>query len=225
MNISRVLLAGLLFVVWSFSQGEAAPEQSSSTISACGSLQTNATSSTVCAVAQPGTVGVSRNGRYTHYSGFIGGAFIRPGTTNDQGVALEATPDNDNDGLLDGDEISGAAFGGHATTDPNDADSDNDGMTDADEAAGMYDPNDPAHSLSIIALDRSGNDFTLRWIGKGGDTQNTILWTADLVSGPPSNILYAAPYVGGASPWFKATNEFIWAEAAATTRYFRVQTE
>jgi hypothetical protein len=221
----KITVAGLFLIVLSGTMSVAAPEQSSSTVSACGSLHTNATVNTVCAVAQPGTAGVSRNSRYTHYSGFIGGAFIRPGTTNAQGVALEATPDNDDDGLLDSDEISGAAFGGHASTDPNRADTDRDGMSDADEAAGMYDPNDPDHRLAILDLTDAGDNLTLKWVGKGGGTANTVLWNDNIMSGPPSNVLHTAPYAGGTTPWFKSTNEHTWAEAAATTRYFRVETE
>jgi len=225
MNMSRALLAGSLFIVWSFSQGEAAPEQSSSTIAACGSWHSNITVSTVCAVAQPGTVGVSGNGRYMHYAGFIGGAFIRPTATNTDGVALEADPDNDDDGLLDGDEISGAAFSGHASTDPNDADSDKDGMSDAAEAAGMYDPGDPGHSLKILALTESADNLTLKWVGKGGGTQNTILWGGNLIEGAPTNVLHAAAFAGGVSPWFKSTNSHTWVESAVTSRFFRVMTE
>ena len=225
MNISRALLAGSLFVVWPFTQGEAAPQQSSSTITASGSWHSNVTASTVCAVAQPGTTGVSGNGRYMHYAGFIGGAFIRPSVTNAEGVALEADPDNDDDGLTDRDEVSGAAFGGHASTDPNAADSDEDGMSDADEAAGMYDPNDPNHRLEILALEADGGSLTLTWVGKGGDTPNTILWADSLTEGSPTNVLHSAPYAGGLFPWHKSTNAHTWVESVGTNRYFRVKTE
>ena len=202
----------------------AAPEQQSSTVSACGLWSSNATVRTVCAVAQPGTVGVSSDGRFTHYSGFIGGAFIRPGTTNAQGVALEADPDNDDDGLTDTAEVSGSAFGGHATTDPNAADSDRDGMSDAQEAAGMFDPNDPGHSLTIRSLAHNGGNLSMTWIGKGGDTTNAVLWSGNLISDDFTNTLHRAAYPGGDFPWFKVTNTHDWA-ASATSRFFRVVTE
>jgi|GEM_PF-1709545 len=169
--------------------------------------------------------GVSGNDRYTHYAGFIGGAFIRPGVTNEQGVALEATPDNDDDGLTDTAEVSGSAFEEYAVTDPNRADTDGDGMSDADEAAGMYDPNDPDHALRVISLVGSADTLTLTWIGKGGGVSNTILWCGDLATGALTNILDVGTYVGGTAPWYKATNTHVWVESGYTTRFFRVMTK
>lgn len=221
-NVARVLFLGALACCPLWTQ---ATEQTAQTFDAAGQWTSNTTQRAVSAVAQPGTVGVSRNSRYTHYAGFLGGAFIQPGNTNAQGIALEASPDNDGDGLLDGDEISGAAFGGHAQTDPNSPDSDNDGMSDADEAAGMYDPNDPGHLLSIIALDRTGGNYTLRWIGKGGGTVNTVFSGDDLTEGPFTNVLYTSPYGGGTYPWYKATNIYPFSASGTTNLFLRVQTE
>ena len=203
----------------------AAPEQRSSTVSACGSWSSNVTVSTVCAVAQPGTVGVSSSGAFTHYSGFIGGAFIRPGTTNIHGVAVEADPDNDDDGLTDTAEVSGSAFGGHAHTDPNAADTDDDGMSDADEAAGMFDPNDPDHRLAILSLAQSNGSLRITWIGKGGDTTNAVLWSSDVVAEELTNVLHRAAYAGGDSPWFKMTNAHEWAAGGVTRGFYRVEIE
>lgn len=225
MKTPRSVITGSALIALSGSICMAAPEQQSSTVSACGSLHTNGAIRTVFTVAQPGTAQVSSNNRYTHYAGFMGGAFLRPAVTNDEGTALEASPDNDNDGLTDIDEVSGAAFGGHARTDPNSQDSDGDGMHDADEAAGMYDPNDAGHALQIRALDHGTGNMALTWVGKGGGTVNTILWDHDLVSGAFTNTLYSDTYAGGDAPWYKATNMHVWAEVGVTNMYFRVTTE
>lgn len=225
MKLLETLTSGYLLLTIPCFLCLSAPEQQSSAVSACGSLHTNGALRTVCTVAQPGTAQVSRNSRYTHYAGFMGGAFLRPSVTNGGGVALEADPDNDHDGLTDSDEISGAAFGGHASTDSNSADSDGDGMSDADEAAGMYDPNDAGHALQILALDRSGGNVALTWIGKGGGTVNTILWTDSLLSGAFSEILHSDTYAGGDAPWYKATNMHNWADSAVTSRCFQIRTE
>ncbi len=225
MNISRALIAGSLLLVFSSSLARTAPEQEMSVVSGCGGWSSNATVRTACVAGQSGTTGVSGNGRYTHYAGFMGGAFIRPGVTNADGVVLELDPDNDDDGLTDQDEVSGSAFSGHASTDPNKADTDGDGMDDAAEAAGMYDPNDAGHSLAIVVLEKDGASLTLKWVGKGGGTENTVLWCDDLLVEPTTNVLHSAPYAGGVSPWFKSTNEHTWIESAAPSRYFRVMTE
>lgn len=131
-------------------------------------------------------------------AGFIGGAFIRPGTTNAQGVALEADPD--------------------------DADSDDDGMSDADEAAGMFNPNDAGHRLAVISLTKSNDNVRITWIGKGGDTTNAVASCTDLLSGDFTNVLHRAAYAGGESPWFKMTNAHEWV-SSVTNGFFRVVTE
>ncbi len=226
MNISRALIAGSLLIVFGACVSTAAPGQEMSVASGCGGLCSNSTVQTVMCAGQPGTTGVSGNSRYTHYAGFMGGAFIRPGVTNAAGVALEMDPDNDDDGLTDVAEVSGLAFDSHATTDPNAADTDGDGMDDASEAAGMYDPNDAGHRLAIIAFTNTAGNLGMTWIGKGGGTVNTILWSWDLIDGEFSNTLHSAGYPGGGpSPWYKATNTHMWTESAVTSRYFRVKTQ
>ena len=225
MNISKALIGGSLLTVLGAPWSIAVPEQQMSVASGSGGWRTNSTAQTVYCAGQPGTTGVSGNGRYTHYAGFLGGAFIRSSVTNAEGMALEMDPDNDDDGLTDAAEVSGSAFGGHARTDPNSPDTDEDGMADADEAAGMYDPRDPDHLLKFIALDRSANDMTLTWIGKGGGTVNTILWCGDLLSGVFTNTFHSDTYTGGDAPWYKATNTHTWTESGATNRSFQVKTQ
>jgi len=220
----KALTVVFLLVVSRPLPATAAPEQEMSTTSSCGGWCSNTTMQTATCAGQPGTTGLSTNGRYTHYTGFLGGAFILPGTTNTAGVALEADPDNDDDGLTDSDEVSGAAFQGYTSTDPNNGDSDNDGMSDADEAAGMYDPNDPGHLLKIIALTNNAGVVTLTWIGRGGGSYNTILWSDDLLDGPCGNTLVVIMDSDGDPPWYKTTNSLTWVETA-TNRYFRVVTE
>lgn len=62
------------------------------------------------------------------------------GLSNEDEIELYQTnpldPDTDDDGLLDGAEVSGG-------TDPKDADSDDDGLTDGEEVSLGTDPNDP----------------------------------------------------------------------------------
>lgn len=221
----RPAIMGALCMVLGVAVATGAPNQDSCVTSGAGGWSSNTTQRTVSCVGQPGEAGVSANRRYTHYAGFIGGAFIQPGTTNSRGVALEADPDNDDDGLSDSDEVTGSAFQGYASTNPNAADTDGDGMSDADEAAGMYDPNDANHLLAITAMDRSGENVTLQWIGKGGGTVNTILWTDDLLTGPPTNVLHSAVFAGGVAPWFKATNAHAWVDDVETGGFYRVTTQ
>lgn len=198
--------------------------QDSSVVAGSGNRLTNTTVQTVYVVAQPGTTEVSGNDQFTHYAGFIGAAFIQPGVTNAQGVALEADPDNDNDGLTDADEVSGAAFEGYASTDPNNVDTDGDFMSDYDEAQGMYDPNDPNDLLVVKSLTYETGNFCLEWIGRGGGTTNIILCGDDLISGGITNQFHSAPYAGGNPPWYKVTNSYIWPTSGKMNTFYRIKT-
>ena len=225
MDSVRIQTTGFALLLVAASAAPGAPQQQSSVASSGGTWCSNGTHRTAYTAGQPGAVGVTVGAQYTHYAGFMGGAFIRPGETSHEGMPVEADPDNDDDGLTDAGEVSGAAFGGHASTDPNSPDSDEDGMDDGAEAAGMYDPNDRGHALRILTLDRGpGNAVGMSWIGKGGGTVNTILWCHDLRQGSPSNTLHSDAYAGGSAPWHKVTNTHAWVESAPSNRYFRVTT-
>jgi hypothetical protein len=220
-----MLVVGLLLVVLGACSVAGDAEQETAVAAGCGGWSSNATVRTVCCAGQPGTTGVSTNTRYVHYAGFLGAAFIQPGVTNADGTPLEADPDNDDDGLTDTAEVSGSAFDGHASTDPNKADTDEDGMDDAAEAAGMYDPHDPHHLLVIVSFTNDEGNVTLTWIGKGGNTINAILSSDDLVSDDFSDIVHSDAYTGGDDPWYKTTNTHVWVESGTTSRYYQVTTK
>jgi len=225
MKVYRILVGGLLLIGLGAGLARGAPEQQVSVISGCGGRCGQGTVQTVICVGQSGTTGVSGNARYTHYAGFIGGAFLRPGTTNAEGQSLEADPDNDDDTLDDTAEVSGSAFGGHTSTDPNQADTDGDGMDDAAEAGGMYDPNDPDHALKILSLEYQNGQFTLTWMGKGGNKVNAILYAAGLPPGTILTTLHSAPYAGGDAPWYKAMHTHTWTGDAGGERFFQLETD
>jgi hypothetical protein len=197
----------------------------------CGTLSTNTVLLSgknfrhAGAGAQPGGIGTAGAGGVSNYAGFLHAADIkRPQADADRdGVPDELETDNDADTLSDLAELDRSAFRGHAATDPNRADSDGDGMDDGAEAGGMYDPWDPNHRLEILALTRASGQYTVRWIGKGGGTTNTVYAANRMVDGGFTNVLQRAAYAGGVDPWFKATNTYTWAEAA-TQRFLRVQT-
>lgn len=200
--------------------------EDSSVCSSSGVWCSNGTFRTVTCIAQPGTCAVSEDGRFTHYAGFLGGAFIDLSKTNSLGVPLEADPDNDDDSLADWDEVSGSAFGGFASSDPNISDTDGDGMSDADEAAGMYNPNDADSLLKILSMERNGGVVTVTWLGKGGGTVNALVSGKELSADSITNIVERRPYLlSGPHPWYTATNYHSFPVPVDTNLFYRVHTE
>jgi hypothetical protein len=172
--------------------------------------------SNLSACAQPGGIAYTTGGALQNYAGFLGKISLFPGLDTDgDGLANEIDGDNDNDGLADGGEVSGSAFAGFATTDPNDPDSDNDGMDDNAEALVMFDPNDPRHVLRMVSIRKAGNNVELAWIGRGGGTVNEVGACTNLAAGPPTNVVNSAAYPGGTAPWYKQTNAYTHVGGAA----------
>ena len=199
----------------------ASPTQELATVSGAGGWVTNGTMRMVfCAGCLGGPT--SRGAAHVNYSGFVGASFIQPGTVNANGIPIEADPDNDGDGLADADEVTGAAFEGHATTDPNKADTDGDGMRDDAEARGMYDPTDPGHLLRITAFETGNGTHTLTWIGRAG--LNRIYHGSELLDGSPTQLLHEATFSGGAPPWHKTTNNYTWSSNTDSKAVFGVRT-
>ncbi|NCC52812.1 MAG: hypothetical protein EOM20_16575 [Spartobacteria bacterium] len=202
---------------------KAAPQQECATLSGSGTLVTAGDYAMVYSAIQPVPVCVSAQGGIEHHSGFLSGIAIRPEAVNSAGIPVERTSDNDNDGLSDVDEISGAAFGGHARTDHNLADTDGDGMSDAQEAQHMYDPLDPAHRPWINAITYAQPQMRIEWIGRGGNTTNTIVWSDVLAVGVFTNELVVTNLLSGAAPWYKTTNVYEWNWAGTGRRYYRLK--
>ncbi len=206
-----------------------ASAQLSQPASACdgaGGRATNATLQAVSAAGQAGAVAVSADNRYVHYAGFLGAVALRPAWTNAAGLALEAAPDNDRDGLRDGDEVGGAAFAGLATSDPNKADSDGDGMGDGAEAAGGFDPRDARQRLAIVGLaDAGGGGTRVTWVGRGGGAVQAVLAGNRPAPDACTTVVHRAVYAGGLGPWFPVTNTVVIPGAGATPTYYRVLLE
>ena len=75
MSKSKVLVTTVLVTLLPFLPATAVPDQEMSTASGCGGVCSSATQQTATCAGQAGTTGVSGNGRYTYYAGFLGGAF------------------------------------------------------------------------------------------------------------------------------------------------------
>ena len=200
--------------------------QPASVCAGAGGRATNATLQAVSAAGQAGAVAVTSDNRYVHYAGFLGAVALRPAWTNAAGLALEAAPDDDRDGLRDGDEVGGAAFAGLGTSDPNNPDSDGDGMGDGAEAEGGFDPRDARQRLAIVGLAEAGGGGTrVTWVGRGGGAVQAVLAGPRPVPGACTTVVHRAAYAGGPAPWFPVTNTVVIPGGGANPIYYRVKLE
>jgi hypothetical protein len=197
--------------------------QECSTISGSGIWVSEGELDQVFSAMQPVPVCISVEGDIEHHSGFLTGIPIRPGVVNAKGTPVELTSDNDRDGLSDIAEITGDAFSGHAQTDPDTADTDGDGMSDGREAEYMYDPRDPMHRPWINGITYTEPRMSIEWIGRGGNTTNTIMWSDILAPGVFTNALVVTNLPGGTAPWYKTTNTYEWNWAGNGRRYYRLK--
>ena len=178
----------------------------------------------ISACAQPGGIAMSSAGNIINYAGFLGSFSLRPGLDTDgDGLANELDPDNDNDELADGDEVTGVTFDPITATDPDNPDSDDDGMSDGEEAVTGTDPTDETMYLHItdIRVDPSPQRAIVTWQARGGRTYD-IYGTENLLSDWPPVLLDQVAAAGGSPPWFKTSASYTNLIGPATSRFYRV---
>lgn len=128
-------------------------------ISACGSTLSGGGYTSIGAISPLGGQD-AKSVSFYNYSGFAAGIILQPGIVCN-GLPDELNPDNDRDGLSDGEEI------GLYRTSSVLADSDGDGMSDPQE---LIAGTSPTHRASVLAVqlstDVSANQIS--WYGVSG---------------------------------------------------------
>ena len=110
-----------------------------------GSRMTNSTYSVISSWRQPTETKETSSQEYVNRSGIIHVFTVNEVLDTDgDGIVNEDDPDNDNDGLSDVEEITGARFDPPVPSDHNDPDSDDDGATDWEESVAQTNPRDPS---------------------------------------------------------------------------------
>jgi len=104
----------------------------------------------------------SQSGTLCNYSGFAAGFILQPKTAF-SGLADEWNPDNDRDGLLDGDEIM-------AGSSLYNSDTDGDGLSDPNELVAGTSPTNCASVLSVTCIFLPDGQKELSWFGVQGRT-------------------------------------------------------
>ena len=151
-------------------------------ISACGGTMSSSGYTSIGSIVPIGGQ-TSQSGSLFNYSGFAAGFILQPQTAF-SGLADEWNPDNDRDGLLDGEEIVAGSSLYNSDTDndglsdfaeiktygtsPILADTDGDGFEDARELIAGTSPTNRASVLSITCALLSNGQKRLSWFGVQG---------------------------------------------------------
>lgn len=214
-TISVTVLLGMCALL------QGAPEQTSSVVESGGGTVSGGTLTLVHVIGQPGGVQTCTNGSKVLQAGFLNTFNLQPETDTDgDGLPNEADTDNDNDGLRDEDEITGNAFGGLATSDPNRADSDGDGASDGHEATSGSDPGDATMFLHITDIVRAGaDDIVVTWQARGG--KSYAVYATDTADAPrPGAHLGNVTAAGGTGPWYAVITNIVDTAVPAKRFYY-----
>lgn len=173
MNLKQMVFFGVAVLS---PHGLQAATNSSQVVDGGGTPVSNAFFSGVGAVGQGGPVGLNVGSGFRNHSGFLQSFVWHPSLdTDDDGIADENDPDDDNDSLLDLDELAGTDFAPVTTTDPLSGDSDGDGAADGYESLTFSNPTDGLSLFQITRIESRSNGFDLvEWNSQGGRTYEVI---------------------------------------------------
>jgi hypothetical protein len=202
------ITAGIMLICCGVSASESA-YLISSTTSCAGHRSTN----TILLAAKPyalvGTlaqacgISIFTNADKKCLAGFLNGAFACQPTkdTDQDGLANEYDPDNDNDMLTDVAELCGGEFDPPCMTDPNNPDTDGDSLNDGAEAIAGCNPTSAASFFSIwppSPIDAM-NGYVIRW-----NSASNRYYSVSVATGAPS----AFVLVGSGIPATYPVNTF-----------------
>ena len=179
----------------------------SSTIENSGGWISNTLVSSASVGGQDQPVGISSNASFTSYGGFVYTFVLQPGSDHDSDtISDEVDIDDDNDGLADAAELSGARFDPQTSTDPFDTDSDEDGASDLAEAQAGTNPQDASSRFALTGLSIETNAVHISWKSREGRAYTVISKDGPADENPPQ-VLDTVTAVNGSGPWQETESE------------------
>lgn len=179
----------------------------SSVLDSSGALSNGGSFTNISASGQPGGIGTSAGGPFVNQAGFLSTFSLKPALdTDSDGLANELDQDNDNDGLADGSEITGASFSPTSPTLVHLADTDDDGVLDGAEAVAGTDPNNPNALLKLVAISNAGPSRAVAWLARGNNQKIYIVRSSAALTGPFHAVVFSNTVAGGSAPWFAVTS-------------------
>lgn len=218
----RWFFISLLFVPGYMASAEV--QETANVLDAGGGVSSNATYTNTGAIGQGGPVGSNASAINRNHSGFLNAFVLHPQLDLDQdGIADENDPDDDNDGLGDTAELAG---GGSPVviTDPLKADSDDDGSKDGAELAAGTDPLSDLSRLRIIEIRLESGQAVLCWKSRTGKSYRLLRGVdpQNLKDNPVDlGTIIAGP--GGVSPWFETETESPDPAPPSPTAVYRIE--
>ena len=213
---------GLLMLALTWASSPAQRTNTSSVLDSSGTRSTGGSFTNISAAGQPGGIAESAGGGLIHQAGFLHTFFLRPDLDTDgDGIANEADPDNDNDGLTDSTEIGGDAFDPATATMVNQLDTDEDGMSDGQEAIAGSDPTDVGAHLYITSIVNTNGTREVAWFARSNKTYRVL--ASDYGYTLPTNELITVTASGFATaPWYSLTNT-VFDGTTTNARFYAVE--
>lgn len=215
----------VLLLLCTFEIKAVTPLQECSTLQGHGGAMTGPGLRLVFSAGQPGMVSTTQGQGITCLGGFFNCFTFTAGDTDGDGVVDEIDPDNDGDGLGDGEEVTGSAFSPSTPTDLNRADSDGDGVTDGAESAAGSNPDNPTEYLHFTEVAGETAGPSLSWQARAGKRYRVYQKTPwDGVT--DGTLVATVSAAGGSPPWFTTTGHVFDVEAGdASHRIYYIEVE
>ena len=223
--MKKWLLTGITIASATFAQ--AAYTNATLNITACGGTMSDGGYTSIGSLVPVGGQ-TSQSGTLYNYSGFAAGFILQPQTAF-SGLPDEWNPDNDRDGLQDGEEImAGSSLynsdtDGDGLSDPDEvktygtspvmADSDADGMNDAHELIAGTSPTNRASVLSVTCTLLSNGQKELSWFGVQG--RNYTFQYSDSLKADWQSYPFEVPGSGDSISFLDSANR--------SNRFYRVK--
>jgi hypothetical protein len=226
MNAKCVLI--LVFLVGSIQWSMATLSNATYVVDSAGGWSSGGTYSNLSVIAQSGGMVISASNSVVNYSGFLNTFVLNTELdTDNDGIADELDPDNDDDGLADIDELAGSAFDPATVTDLNLSDTDGDGMSDLVEASSGTDPLDASVLLHFTSVESSGDDLVLGWQARSNWTYRIRASDSIIDDGDFTNIVVSSVLVTNSAspPWYVTTNFYrqVGASANHAKRFYIIE--
>lgn len=210
-NFRHITAACLLALLPLFIHAGGGAVEQVHVLSAAGQVSGATNLVNVSCLGQPGLTWITSGGAVQHFGGFLAGTPLQGQLDTDQdGLADELDPDNDNDLLDDSTEIFGQLWTPAAvSSNPNLADTDGDGADDREESIAGTDPTNSGQFLSVRVVEAFSNpgEVKVEWEARNGRTYR--VYRMDNLATPIGSPIHTVTHINTSpGPFFIGMESF-----------------